>query len=419
MATIPAPAIASPAATPPAPFGGFGPRMVSFSSPDAANPTGGQTLDALMARQRALQASQAQPDPTSLASPWLGLSNLVGKVNTAVGLDQSRVQEALGRQQLAQAMNQRDPTTGELTPDAQATVMRLAPTVGEDLYKTSLDRRAQLEQIKAQQTTWADDPNNPNMQISSLGESRVKPMAPRPLTPDEYKQYNLNPIDPYVMTSSGPQYVGAVNQNRATETEVNAATSDIGNNQSTQEHLGKALDLIDQGINVGGMTSLKNVAGNIGLSEVPIIGPDQGRIDRTNQFKQLFNDPGMKAALAAGMSGIPAADVQDFIDKMTSDSVGIKAKQDTINSMRDRLAGIQQNQQRHLKVIKGQPLDSPDLQPQTQAATAAAPVFKGSDAQKQAEIANARAYIAKDPTNNRAKAIQILRTAGIEPPGDL
>jgi hypothetical protein len=410
MAMIPAPATSSPAATPPAPFGGFGPRMVSFSSPDAANPTGGQTLDALMARQKALQASQAQPDPTSLASPWLGLSNLVGKVNTAVGLDQAKTQEALGRQQLAQAMNQRDPTTGELTPDAQATVMRLAPTVGEDLYKTSLERRAQLEQIKAQQETWAPDPNHPGQLISSQGNVKNVTGVPHPTTDAERQAFHLRPEDPFYTDENGiPQPIGPKGEVEYRESELQSAKLDVQNNEAAQKHLNEALDYLNTGINTGMLTGGKKL-----LSNVPGIGGlvDKDTVDRTTQYNDIFNDPAMQSAMRAGMVGIPADDIATFMRTMTSPANSIDDKRKAVNDMRDRMTMIHDRQVSHLQyAITGHPDTSP-LPQQTQKPPTLTP------AQQQQAVADARTAIGLHP-EKRAEFLKRLRDNGITVPGDL
>lgn len=409
MATIPAPPTASPAATPPAPFGGFGPRMVSFSSPDPANPTGGQTLDALMARQRALQAQQAQPDPTSLASPWLGLAGLVGKVNTAVGLDQAKTQEALGRQQLAQAMSSRDPTTGELTPDAQQTVMKLAPTLGADLYEKGLDERARMAEIKAQQTTWAADPNHPGQQISSLGEVRNVPGVPHPTTDAERAAFHLRPEDPYYTDENGvPQPIGPKGEPEYRESELASARLDVQNNEAAQKHLDDAFGYLTDGINTGMLTGGKKL-----LSNVPGIGGviDKDQVDRTTQYNDIFTDPSMVSAMRAGMVGIPADDVTTFLKTMTSPANSINDKQTALNGMRDRLKMIHDEQARHLEFARTGHVDTTPL-PQQQKPPAMSP------ADQQAAIAQARQVVGLHP-ERRAEVLKRLRDNNITPPGDL
>jgi hypothetical protein len=168
------------------------------------DPTGGQTLDALMARQKALMEQAAQPMPAQIASPWQGAALMAQGLSNSLQQNQVMHQEQAGRQALAAAMQRADPITGELPPDAMATVTALAPEMGYKFIADSMaNRRAiQMHQLEreqhladvqeserfqtANQETWKQDPTDPTKYVSSRGNVEYKqPQAPRPnWTPD-------------------------------------------------------------------------------------------------------------------------------------------------------------------------------------------------------------------------------------------
>jgi hypothetical protein len=119
------------------------PSFATKKTIDPNNPTEGQTLDALMAKQKNL-LSQAQPVPDKIASPWQGASLLAN--NFVNSLQQQRVadQETAGREQLARAMMMRDPATGDITPEGQAIMMKLDPEVGYKFIADSIANRREL-----------------------------------------------------------------------------------------------------------------------------------------------------------------------------------------------------------------------------------------------------------------------------------
>lgn len=125
-------------------------------TPDANDPTGGQTLDALMLRQKQLQ--QQRPEiPAQIASPWQGLSLMANTFTNKIQQERATAEESAGRAQLAQAMQQRDPTTGELTPEGQATVMKLEPEMGYKFIADSIaNRREQAKPLSDQAKLQAD-----------------------------------------------------------------------------------------------------------------------------------------------------------------------------------------------------------------------------------------------------------------------
>jgi hypothetical protein len=116
--------------------------FVTKKTVDPNDPTSGQTLDALMLRQKMLLQQSQEAAPKQIQSPWQGAA-LLG--NTLVNsLQQSRAmeQEKGGRELLAKAITtMRDPTTGDLTPQGQATIMKLDPDIGYKFIADTITAR--------------------------------------------------------------------------------------------------------------------------------------------------------------------------------------------------------------------------------------------------------------------------------------
>jgi hypothetical protein len=101
----------------------------STKKTSANDPTGGQTLDALMLRQKNLLAAQPQT-PEKIASPWQGAALMANSFVNSLQQVQAQKQEAAGRDMLAKAITMRDPVTGDVTPEGQAIMMRIDPDTG-------------------------------------------------------------------------------------------------------------------------------------------------------------------------------------------------------------------------------------------------------------------------------------------------
>ena len=119
------------------------PTFGSNKKVDPNNPTNGMTLDALMAKQKSLL--QAAPEaPQKIASPWQGASLLANTFVNSLQQKQAADQESAGRDLLSKAMMNRDPATGELTPEAQAQIMRLEPELGYKFIADAIASRREL-----------------------------------------------------------------------------------------------------------------------------------------------------------------------------------------------------------------------------------------------------------------------------------
>lgn len=131
----------------------LGPRVIQTGTPEpAAIPGGGMTLDALLARQKALSV-QGGPQMGEMISPMQGISYALqeGLHGFQQGMADRHASEA--SQALGGALSQIDPETGDLPAAARAIVGQLAP---EDLLKIT---QAMVESRRAareleQKHTW-------------------------------------------------------------------------------------------------------------------------------------------------------------------------------------------------------------------------------------------------------------------------
>ena len=107
-------------------LGRRGPRIIPTGlGGGAATPGGGMTLDALMQRQAALQKQQVPM--TDMQSPMQGVAYAAQSLMHGLQEGRAERQATDARGALAQAMAQIDPNTGELPPEAKATVAALDP----------------------------------------------------------------------------------------------------------------------------------------------------------------------------------------------------------------------------------------------------------------------------------------------------
>lgn len=132
------------------------PTSVTQRMVDPNDPTGGMTLDALMARQKAL--SQAAPEaPRQIASPWQGAAFMANSFVNSLQQKQAQEQEAAGRQQLAQTMAGINYDTGA-TPEQTASLMQLDPDTGMKFIADAMSaRRAERERALTQDAQLAEE----------------------------------------------------------------------------------------------------------------------------------------------------------------------------------------------------------------------------------------------------------------------
>lgn len=119
-------------------------RFTSFSTYNTPKQGGGggDTIEALMRRQQALQEAQAQPMPAQIASPWQGASMVLERLNNARAMNYAAQDEKTGRAELAKAMAMPgDPTTGMPGSEAMATITARDPEMAQQLYLAGIAAR--------------------------------------------------------------------------------------------------------------------------------------------------------------------------------------------------------------------------------------------------------------------------------------
>jgi hypothetical protein len=125
------------------------PQVVNPVTPPATLlPAGGQqgyghnmTLAALVARQKDIADRQGQVMQQGATNIPQGLAQMAWSLVNALGERRAAKAEEEGNVELGEAFKSYDPATGQLAPDAMATVMRRAPDVGIDLYKSAMAAR--------------------------------------------------------------------------------------------------------------------------------------------------------------------------------------------------------------------------------------------------------------------------------------
>jgi hypothetical protein len=112
------------------------------------------TLDALMQRQKDLAERQQGVMQMNMGTIPQGLAGMANSLVNALAQRKTEKDLAAGRADIANAMRQMNLDTGELPPDAMATLMSRDPDLGEKLYSTAMTLRA----AKAKQEHWVDLP---------------------------------------------------------------------------------------------------------------------------------------------------------------------------------------------------------------------------------------------------------------------
>lgn len=161
------------------------PTSLTQRTVDPNDPTGGKTIDALRARQLALQ--KAAPEaPAQIASPWQGAAYLANVFANSQQQKQAEAEEAAGRQRLAQLIGGIDMATGA-TPQQLADIGTLDPDMETKLFADAMaqrraeanyrrDRADKLTDTQAanqfaldkQQADWAHDDAKPLTDIGRL-----------------------------------------------------------------------------------------------------------------------------------------------------------------------------------------------------------------------------------------------------------
>lgn len=202
------------------------------TSGQPVDPTGGMTLDALMARQKQLaEQGQQIAAPRQMTSPWQGLAAMAQQLVNARQESATQNQMTAGRQALAQAVSGIDPNTGAVPQASIATAMSLDPDTGLKLLQTSLEaRRAERERqqhladVSSQRAYETSQPlteigkidqelaaGRITQQEADTAKAALAPVSFRPPTQAEIDAYKLNPNLSYRINSKtgAPEAIGS------------------------------------------------------------------------------------------------------------------------------------------------------------------------------------------------------------------
>lgn len=363
-------------------------RFASFSTPDAGMPGGGQTLAALMARQKQLadqqtaQASSAYPGQGTVVG---GLGHMAQMFFTGLAQRKAQQQEAEGRQALAQAISGIDPSTGIASPDQLATVMGLDPDLGARLYaEAAAARRADREYQRTRADQLADREtgyaHEADVNARELAESQAARKEQEAFTVSQTQAATQAEIDKERRQAAQPQTdvgrlkaeldAGNIDQatydaavKKATTVPNTATASDRKALWDTQDayiesqsaigNLKEASDLLKQGINWGYTEGAQTMAGAMGIAG------DKEQAQRTKRYNQIMNAQAI-AAMSQQLKGATSnQEMTEFIKNMNDPTIDPKVKGQMVDTMLAKAQTYQELQRGRIKDMGGEP---PELQ---------------------------------------------------------
>lgn len=156
------------------------PTSLTQRTVDPNNPTGGMTIDALRARQLALQ--RAAPEaPAQIASPWQGAAYMANVFANSQQQKQAVAEEAAGRQKLAQLIGGIDMTAGA-TPQQMADIGSLDPDMETRLLSDAMAQRRAEANRAAENADWLNRNKITNEQENSRIDASRAYEGTKPLT---------------------------------------------------------------------------------------------------------------------------------------------------------------------------------------------------------------------------------------------
>lgn len=121
------------------------PTALTQRTVDPNDPTGGMTIDALRARQLALQDAMPKT-PAQIASPWQGLAFMADRLVNNVQQKRAAAEETAGRQKLAQLMGGINYDTGA-TPQQIAGMETLDPDLAQRMVADAITARREAARL--------------------------------------------------------------------------------------------------------------------------------------------------------------------------------------------------------------------------------------------------------------------------------
>lgn len=352
-------------------------RIVNFSASPAAgaplDPTGGMTLDALMARQKLLAAQQGQiAEPRDMSSPWQGAA-LLGQT-FANRLQEGRVESQLtaGRDALAKiraGINYETGPTAEqisqagiYSPEDSDRLMQMAAQAVQArraIEQANANREDQQSFQAGQQTgqqTFSHGENEAarQAQIEAARLAASQPDAPSAKILNDFKLGNYgDPSTPEAVALRDADLKKA--QAIATPAGVNADRKALWTSQdeyiastSAVSQLERASNLLKEGINTGYTAGAQTMWGKAGLP-----GGDAEAAKRTSEYNSIMNQEAITAMSQALKGATTDTEMAEFIKNMNDPTIDPAVKQRQIDVMLARARSHNELQASRIKELGG------------------------------------------------------------------
>jgi len=374
-------------------------RIASTTTAGVGIPGSAMTLDALMARQKALADAQAQTAaPRQIQSPWQGAAQLAQSFFGARQEAGVADQLSQGRAALAQIMSGIDPATGptqaqlsqayQLDPDLSVKLMEQAQQARRDkaAAEAAIANREDQQQFTAgqqkeqqdftlgqstrSQTFEASQQEDQQASAASLAEDarkaaadaaalKTETEAAKPTTDvgkinaDFAKGAYGDPASPEAATlrdqalkkaTAIPTPAGVVADRKSLwgqqDEYVNTATS--------ANQLRRAAKLLGEGINTGYTAGARTMYGNAGLP-----GGDKLSASRTKEYNSIMSQEAI-AAMSQSLKGATTdTEMARFIENMNDPTLDPMVKQIQINTMLAKVEAYQRLQTDRITELGG------------------------------------------------------------------
>lgn len=403
-------------------------RLAPPPAPTPANSADGLTLDALMARQKALAEQQGQVQQMDAGTPMQGIGKLAWSFVDALKQRQAEKDIAAGNADIAGAMKQMDMNTGELPPEAISTIMQRNPELGQQMIEQFVASRRQkqqdalAEQRRQQDREWQllDEKTKRGEQLSDAETARKTQIeaeqraagreiakegrteastireenraadtaAAQPKTPQ------AKIMEDYAAGRYGAQ--GSPEAMQLRDDAMAAANAKGGgtaadkkvlydqqdqfiNTSSAIGQLTRAKQLLDAGISTGYTSGMRTYAGNTGL-----LG--QGEADlaaNTKEYNSIMNQEAITAMSQALKGSTTDTEMREFIANMNDPTIPPQVKARQIDTMLAKAGAFAETQRQRIIDMGGDPPELPKrLTPEAEATllqSARDAIAKGAD----------------------------------------
>lgn len=306
---------------------------------DPNNPTGGMTIDALRARQLALQ--KAAPEaPAKIASPWQGAAYMASVFANSQQQKQAAAEEAAGRQKLAQAMAGINFDTGA-TPDQIATISGLDEDLGSRMVADAISARRQAATRLAENSEWERRNSITHKQdVDAAAALAAKPDAPTAKILDDFKRGAYgDPASPEAQALRDADIRKATNIQRpgtkASDLKmIYSQQDDLASYENTLKNLDRAAELNPQ-VPVGRIAQTQaTLKGNLPEGTPEWITGSQEAADASKEFWQIMDEQAI-AQMSAQLKGATTdTELAQFKQILSDPSSSPKVRQGVIDRMK-------------------------------------------------------------------------------------